>query len=195
MNQHPLTRPPSTDHVVLTDYDKRPDDVMTFVCHAPANVRDNERAITWRAPNGETIVTIGFVDAHPWSPSHKTTVLLCDEAGNPRSGDPQPGSLVGMVDHRGAAETFWRLTAPRRAKWALVLEPLAAMPVTADHAPKLLVTPELESVLQLTLPWLPVSVWPEWCRRLYSKRDGLLVYANGAPLRSLGKSPPAGILG
>ncbi len=195
MNLSRLSSPPATDTVVLTDYSSRPDDVMTFLCHAPGTVNDGERALTWRAPNGVTIVTIGFIDAHPWYPSHRTTVLLSDETGQPRSGDPQPGSAIGMVDHRGAAERWWQLTAPQRAKWQAALDVLEQMPVDADHQPQLPITPELEGVLRLTLPWIPRPVWPEWCRRGYAVRAGILIHGNGSPFRAqLGTAPPAGML-
>jgi len=52
-------------------------------------------------------------------------------------------------------------------------------------------TPELEGVLRLTLPWMPRPVWPEWCRRLYALKAGVLVHADGSPFRAaLGKAPP-----
>lgn len=190
-----LALPPATDTVVLSDYSARPGDVMTFVCHAPGNVADNERALVWRSPLGTHVVTIGFIDEHPWYPSHKTTVLLCDDKGTPGSGDPQPGSSIGMVDHRAAAETWWRLTEPQRAKWRLALETFEAMPVDADHRPLLPITPDIERVLRLTLPWMPSQVWPEWCRRRYAMRAGMLVHADGTKFSGvLGKSPPSGML-
>ncbi len=192
----PLSSPPSTDTVVLSDYSARPGDVMTFLAHAVGSVRDNERALVWRAPDGQTIVTIGFVDQHPWYPSHKTTVLLSDETGTPRSGDPQPGSAIGMVDHRGAAENWWHLTRPQRQKWRAALDVLEAMPVDDQHVPQIPVTPELESVLRLTLPWMPRPVWPEWCRRLFATKAGMLVHADGSRfVAELGKTAPVGMLG
>ncbi len=196
MKLSPLSSPPSIETVVLSDYSARPGDVMTFLTHGPASARDNERALCWRAPDGQTIVTIGYVDGHPWYPAHKTTVLLSDEAGNPRSGDPQPGSAIGMVDHRAAAETWWRLTEPQRAKWRAALDVLEAMPVDAEHVPQIPVTPELEAVLRLTLPWMPRPVWPEWCRRLFATKAGMLTHADGSMFRAeLGKAPPPGMLG
>lgn len=192
---NPLALPPSTDTVVLTDYSARPDDVMTFVAHAPGSVRDNERALVWRAPNGVHVVTIGFVDEDPWWPAHKTTVLLCDEAGQPRSGSPQPGSQIGLVDHRGAAETWWRLTEPQRAKWKLATDVLDSMPLDDQQRPTLPITGELEGVLRLTLPWIPRPAWPEWCRRAYAIKAGMLVHADGSAFRAqLGKAPPVAMI-
>ena len=45
MKLSPLSSPPSTETVVLSDYSARPGDVMTFLTHAPASARDNERAL------------------------------------------------------------------------------------------------------------------------------------------------------
>ena len=101
---NPLSLPPASNTVVLTDYSARPGDVMTVVCHGSGQYADNERILVWRSPIGTHVATIGFVDEHPWYPSHKTTVLLSDEKGVPGSGDPQPGSAIGLVDHRTAAE-------------------------------------------------------------------------------------------
>lgn len=191
----PLTLPPSTATVVLSDYSQRPGDVMTFTRHAPPAVLDGERALVWRAPNGSFVVTIGFVDDHPWYPVHRTTVLLCDESGTPRSGVMQPGSQLGIVDHRAAAETWWRLTAPQREKWEHVLAVLRDVPVDAEHAPQIPVTDQMEGILRLTLPWIPIPVWPEWCRRMYMIRGGVLVHASGRPFTAeLGKAPPTGML-
>ena len=191
-----LALPPSTDTVILSDYSARPGDVMAFVCHAPGNVLDNERALVWRSPIGTHVVTIGFIDGHPWYPTHKTTVLLCAEKGAPNSGDPQPGSALGLVDHRAAAETWWRLTEPQRAKWKSALDVLAAMPVDSEHRPTLPVTPDLERVLRLTLPWIPPQVWPEWCRRRYAMQAGMLAPVDGSRFSGeLGSAAPASMLG
>jgi len=192
---NPLSLPPASNTVVIGDYSARPDDVMTFVCHGPGQHADNERILVWRSPIGTHVVTIGHVDEHPWYPSHRTTVLLCDDKGVPGSGDPQPGSQIGLVDHRGAAETWWRLSAPQRAKWQLVLDTLGSMPVDDQHRPTLPLTPELEGVLRLTLPWMPRPVWPEWCRRLYALKAGVLVHAHGSAFRAqLGKAPPVAMI-
>ena len=208
-----LSRAPRTDTVVLQDIDRRPGDEMTFVAHVPPT--DGERDIVWKAPNGQHILTVGFIDAHPWYPAHKTTVLLCSEGGKPAglrptepadtldasggytalSGDAQPGSQIGMVDHRGAAETWWRLTAPSREKWDAAISLLASID-TDDQGNVIAVpTPELLGILRLTLPWIPVPLWPGWCRKAFTKKAGNLVMADGSPIRgSLGKSPPAELL-
>lgn len=192
---NPLSLPPASNTVVLTDYSARPGDVMTFVCHGPGQYADNERILVWRSPIGTHVATIGFVDEHPWYPSHKTTVLLSDEKGVPGSGDPQPGSAIGLVDHRTAAETWWRLTQPQRDKWEHALVILRDMPVDEAHVPRLPVTPDLERVLRLTLPWIPSPAWPEWCRRLFALKAGMLVRADGGRwLGELGKAPPQGMI-
>lgn len=192
---NPLALPPTTDTVILSDTSARPGDAMTFKGNARGEVVDNERALIWSAPNGETIVTIGFIDDHPWSPVHKTTVLLCNADGTPSSPQPQPGSALGIVDHRTAAETWWRLTGPRREKWAHVLETLSHMPVDSEHRPQLPITSELETVLRLTLPWIPRQVWPEWCRRAYTTKAGMLVHGDGQAFEAaLGKTAPAAML-
>lgn len=191
----PLAQAPSQKHVVLSDYSARPGDVMVFAGHSSAAL-DNERAMIWKAPTGQHIVTIGFVDDHPWYPAHRTTVFLCDESGAPRSQDPQPGSQVGLVDHRGAAETWWTLTAPQRAKWQAAVDLLALVECDDQHRPLVPITGELEAVLRLNLPWLPPTMWPEWCRRRYKLLAGVLVYADGSKFAApLGRTPPAVLMG
>lgn len=192
---NPLSLPPSTATTVIPEFSARPGDVMTFVCHAPSEISDGERSLVWRAPDGCHVVTLGFVDAHPWTPSHRTTVFLCNEKGVPGSNDPQPGSMIGIVDHRTAAETWWRLTAPTRAKWQAAIDVLADIPVDADHYPQIPITSELEQILRLTLPWVPSSMWPEWCRRAYKMDKGMLARGNGRPFSTpIGPTPPQGMI-
>lgn len=193
--KNPLSLPPALEAVVLEDIAERPGDVMKFKQFAPGAV-DNERAIVWVAPNGQTIVTAGWIDDHPWYPVHKITVLLCNSDGTPTSPAPQAGSRLGIIDHRAAAEDWWQLSAAIRAKWQHALDVLALMPVDDQHRPTLPVTPELESVLRLTLPWMPKTVWPEWCRRAFATKAGVLVHANGQPFaNAIGTTPPAAMVG
>lgn len=161
------------------------------VDHSPIPAVALQRGDIRNAP----VIAYSFPEPSHLHLPHHAQHRLCPHVDQPRSGSPQPGSQIGLVDHRGAAETWWRLSAPQRAKWQLVLDTLGSMPVDDQHRPTLPLTPELEGVLRLTLPWMPRPVWPEWCRRLYALKAGVLVHADGSQFRAaLGKAPPAGMI-